>query len=87
MKWEIKFDSKAEKELKKLDKSAQTRILNYIEERLVRSPLDFGENLKEIFHGLRRYRIGYYRLICEIQEEIITILIVKIGHRKNSYKN
>lgn len=85
MSWIVRFDLKAAKELRKLDRTTQKRIIKYIDECLTTFPFDYGEELKGHLGGLRRYRIGDYRIICEIQEEIVTILVLKIGHRKNIY--
>lgn len=88
MAWTIKFESLALKELKKLDKPARNRIERFIDE------LACGENPRskgialqgERFRGLWRYRVGDYRLICQIKDREVIILILDIGHRKEVYR-
>jgi mRNA interferase RelE/StbE len=46
-----------------------------------------GEPLKENMAGLWRYRVGDYRLICEIQNDVLQVLVINIGHRKDVYKH
>ncbi len=86
MVWKISYDTKVEKDFKKLSTEVKKRIIKYINERVAVAPFDFGDDLKGNLHGLRRYRVGDYRIICEIQENIITILVLSIGHRRNVYK-
>lgn len=88
MAWTINISDIAEKQIKKLDKSTQKRILDYLNDRLegCKNPHHFGEPLKGNKSGLWRYRVGDYRIICEIQEEKITVLVLAVGHRREVYK-
>ena len=64
----------------------QKRILDYMDEvALLENPRSRGKALVENMRGLWRYRVGDYRVICEIQEARIIISVLKIGHRKNIY--
>ena len=82
----IEYTETARKQLKKLDKTIQKRILDYMDEvALLEDPRSRGKALVENMRGLWRYRIGDYRVICEIQESRIIISVLKIGHRKNIY--
>ncbi len=87
MSWAYSFGSAALKELKKLDRQAQKNILAYLDERVTArdDPRDFGKALKGDLAGLWRYRIGDYRLICELRNQEWLILVVTVGHRKNVY--
>ena len=60
------------------------RIKQAIEERLVQDPIHFGKPLRYSFKGCRRMRVGHYRVIFKLEAK--TVLIVKIAHRKESYK-
>lgn len=81
----IEYTETARKQLKKLDKTMQKRILDYMDEvALLENPRSRGKALVENMRGLWRYRVGDYR-ICEIQESRIIISVLKIGHRKNIY--
>ncbi|NTW55319.1 MAG: type II toxin-antitoxin system RelE/ParE family toxin [Chlorobaculum sp.] len=87
MAWKIEFTSSAEKELAKLDKSAAKRILKYLRERVSGDPKSSGKALKGGLSGLWRYRVGDYRVICEINNETITVLVLRVGHRKEIYQS
>ena len=82
----IEYTETARKQLKKLDKTMQKRILDYMDEvALLENPRSRGKALVENMRGLWRYRVGDYRVICEIQESRIIISVLKIGHHKNIY--
>ena len=82
----IEYTETARKQLKKLDKTIQKRILDYMDEvGRLENPRSRGKALVENMRGLWRYRVGDYRVICEIQESRIIISVLKIGHRKNIY--
>ena len=82
----IEYTETARKQLKKLDKTIQKRILDYMDEvALLENPRSRGKALVENMRGLWRYRVGDYMVICEIQESRIIISVLKIGHRKNIY--
>ncbi len=85
MDWKINFTSSVKKIFKKLDKTTQVQIDNYIQKRISQNPFQYGENLKGNLQGLRRYRVGDYRVLCEIHEETVTILVITIGHRSSVY--
>ena len=87
MKYKVVFSDRAIKELKKMDKHTSALILGWIEKNLdgCENPRVHGKGLVENRSGQWRYRIGDYRLICEIQDEKITILVLEVGHRKNIY--
>ena len=82
----IEYTETARKQLRKLDRTMQKRILDYMDEVApLENPRSRGKALVENMRGLWRYRIGDYRVICEIQESRIIISMLKIGHRKNIY--
>ena len=87
MNYQVVFTDVAKKQLKKLDKSISSLILGWIEKNLANTsnPRQFGKCLVGNRSNQWRYRIGDYRLICSIQDEKITILVLEIGHRKNIY--
>lgn len=87
--WQIKFEDKPRKFLKKLDKNTETQILKYLH-KIINSntnPKSFGKPLLANMSGLWRYRVGDYRIICNIEDNILLILVVDIGHRAEVYKN
>lgn len=85
--WKVEFDAKAQSELLSLDKQIQKRVVAFLERVLLReNPKSLGEPLKGGLSGLWRYRVGDYRLICKIEEKILTIITLSVGHRKEVYK-
>ena len=87
MVWLIKFDPRAMKELKKLDRVAQKRIITYLKKQVAvqNNPRLFGKSLTGDKQGLWCYRVGNYRVICELLDEDLTISVIKVGHRKSVY--
>lgn len=87
MTWQIKFDPRAVKELKKIDKKAQKRIIDYLKKQVATqdNPRIFGKSLKGDKRGFWRYRVGDYRIICDLLDDTMIILVIKIGHRQSVY--
>lgn len=80
------FADKARKEFLKLDKPIQKQIQTFIVKlQGLENPRSSGKALGENLVGRWRYRVGDYRLVCEIDDDKILITILKIGHRKNVY--
>jgi mRNA interferase RelE/StbE len=66
--WSVEWDERARKELRRLDPGVQRQILEYVRDRVATDdPRRFGRPLRGTMHGLWRYRIGSYRLICQIE--------------------
>jgi mRNA interferase RelE/StbE len=86
--WRIEFHPEAAKELRKLDRKAAARIVRTLETRI--APLDdprtLGAPLKGEHQGYWRWRIGDYRVIARIEDQRITILIVRVAHRREAYR-
>lgn len=87
MKYHVQFSKSAVKALKKLDKYTSALILAWIEKNLENcsDPRAHGKGLTSNHSGEWRYRIGDYRLIADIQDDKILILIINIGHRRDIY--
>lgn len=87
MAWTVEVSDYAEKQLRKLDKPIQKRLLDWLEDRIegCKNPRHFGEPLRGELAGLWRYRIGDYRVICEIQEKQLVVLALAVGHRREIY--
>ena len=88
MKYKVIFTDRAKKELKKMDKYISALIIGWIEKNLegCSNPRLYGKGLVGNKSGQWRYRIGDYRIICEINEEEIIILVLEVGHRKQIYE-
>ncbi len=87
MNWQIEVSETAAKQLERLDKPVQARIFKYLKERLLntKNPRAFGKGLTGDKAGLWRYRVGDYRIICQVKDEIVTVLVLEVGHRKTIY--
>lgn len=85
--WKIEWDSKALKEAKKLDRNARKKIVEYLEKRVLASqnPYQFGKPLKGNKAGIWRYRVGNYRILCQIEDRALIVLVIAVGHRKDIY--
>ncbi len=88
MGWTVEISDIAERQLRKLDRPVQKRILDWLEDRIegCKNPRHFGESLKGDYAGFWRYRVGNYRVLCDIQDEKVLVLVLAIGHRREVYK-
>ena len=86
--YKVDYTSRAIKQLMKLDKHTRKLIYAWIDKNLqgCTNPRNHGKGLVANRSGQWRYRIGDYRIICEIQDAKITILVLEVGHRKNIYE-
>ena len=87
MAWKIEFDPAALKELSKLDKPVEQRILKFLRERVARldDPRQIGASLQGTLSGLWKYRVGDYRLICSVEADRFVVLVLRLGHRREIY--
>ncbi|MEG2992316.1 MAG: type II toxin-antitoxin system RelE/ParE family toxin [Citrobacter sp.] len=89
MAWRIEFEDAALKELAKLDKQVARRILVFLRERVavLDDPRSVGEALKGSRLGeFWKYRVGDYRIITNIEDGVMRILVLKIGNRREIYR-
>ena len=86
--WRVEFDIRAEKKKKKLAPETRRQILRFFQERIATDldPRRFGKGLTANLSGLWRYRIEDYRVICQIQDDTLVVLALKIGHRREIYR-
>ena len=87
MQYKVIFAEKAKKQLKKLDKHIAALIIGWLEKNIqnCENPRLHGKGLVENKSGQWRYRIGDYRVICEIQDKEIIVLVLEVGHRRDIY--
>ena len=86
MMWSLEFSSSVLKDLRKIPKGDQERILKYLQKiAQLSSPRDCGKPLKGK-KELWRYRVGDYRMICTLEDKQCTILVLVVRHRKNVYQ-
>ncbi len=88
MAWTVEYTDTAKGQLRKLDKQTARRIVDYMDARVAGSddPRSAGKALTGPLGGLWRYRIGDYRVICELRDEVLVVLVLRIGHRKAVYR-
>ncbi len=88
MAWKVEFTNIAERGIAKLDQEASRRILRFFRERVVglEDPRRIAEPLQGEFRGLWRFRIGDYRAICDIEKNMLLILVLEVGHRREIYR-
>lgn len=89
MAWQIRFTAQADKAMSKQDAQVNRRIINFLEERIANldDPRSVGEALKGSRLGeFWKYRVGDWRIICDIQDEALVILALNIGNRREVYK-
>ena len=88
MAWTVEISDVAERQLQKLDRPVKKRILDWLEDRIegCKNPRHFGEPLKGDRAGFWRYRIGDYRVLCDIQDEQLVVLVLTIGHCRQVYR-
>lgn len=88
MKYKVRYEKEAQKALKKMDMFQAKIILNWIEANLVNTdnPRIHGKGLTANKSGVWRYRVGAYRIIADIQDNEVMILILTVGHRSEVYK-
>ena len=89
MAWKVELDPAAERELNKLDPQVARRILSFLHDRVsvLDDPRSIGEALKGSKLGeFWKYRVGDYRIVGSIEDNILRILVVKIGNRREVYR-
>lgn len=89
MTWRIEFQQLAVKQLKKLTKSEANRIVSFLADRVAQD--DNPRRTSAALQGSEigsfwRYRVGDYRIICDIQDHKLVVLVVEIGHRREIYR-
>ncbi len=87
MSWVYRFDERALKEFRKLGKQAHRDILASLDKRIAGEgdPRRIGKGLKADLAGIWRYRVGHYRILCQIKDGELLVLVVVVGDRKDVY--
>lgn len=88
MAWTVEISDVAERQLGKLDAPVRRRVLDWLEDRIegCKNPRHFGEALKGGHAGLWRYRVGDWRILCDIRDDRLVVLALAVGHRREIYR-
>ena len=88
MAWTVDYADTAKEQLRKLDKQTARRIVDYMDERItgLDNPRSTGKALTGPLGGLWRYRVGDCRVICDIQDGALRVLVVQVGNRREVYR-
>lgn len=88
MAWAIDYTDTAKTQLRKLDQQMARRILDYMDERIasMENPRSTGKALTGPLGGLWRYRVGDCRVVCDIQDGALRVLVVELGNRREIYR-
>lgn len=86
--YRVKISEKAIKSLKNFDKQIARMIIAWIEKNLegTNDPRKTGKGLSHDKKGIWRYRVGNYRILANIRDDELIILVIEFGHRKDIYK-
>ena len=86
--WSLKFSDKAEKQLSKMDSNTRRIIISWLLKNIdgCADPRLLGKGLIADHSGVWRYRIGSYRILCDLQDDILVVLALNIDHRSKVYK-
>lgn len=86
--YKVEYTPKAVRQLAKLDKNTRKLIYAWIDKNLqnCENPRQHGKGLTANRSSQWRYRVGDYRLVADIQDDRVIILMLNIGHRKDVYK-
>lgn len=84
MSYKVEYSKVAEKQIKKLDNYTKVMLLNWITKNIVdcENPRSHGKALKGNSKNQWRYRVGNYRILCDIEDDRLVILVINVGHRK-----
>lgn len=87
--WTIEYNELVQKEIRKIDPQIRQRIRSFLHDRI--ASLDDPRQTGSALHGSElgnywRYRVGDYRIICDIQDHKLVVLVIEIGHRREIYR-
>ncbi len=87
MMWNLTYSEKARKQLRKLDPLQRRMVLAWLDKHIDQcdNPRRFGTAMKGNWHGYWRYRIGVYRVLVDIQDDIVRVEVVHLAHRRDVY--
>jgi mRNA interferase RelE/StbE len=86
--WTIEITATAQKQIGKLDREVARQIYRFLRERVAteENPRRMGKRLMATGREVWRYRVGDYRILCDIRDERLVVMVVKVGHRSEIYR-
>jgi len=86
--WKVELTAPARRQLSRLDRQNADRVVRFLKERVVPAddPRSLGKAMQGTLSGSWAYRVGDYRLLCKIQDHIVTVVVIEIGHRGDIYR-
>lgn len=88
MAWTIDYSDTAKRQLRKIDKQTARRIVDFMDKRVagLENPRSTGKALTGPLGNFWRYRVGDCRVICDIQDDTLRVLVVRVGNRRAIYR-
>ena len=88
MNWDYRISRKALKHIQKLGKPASRQLFQYLDEKIsgAENPRQWDKELKGELKNLWSFRSGDYRILCQLEDQILIVLVIAVGHRKTIYK-
>lgn len=85
--WKIEFSDRARRDLRKFNRQIRDRLINFIKDlQTLPNPRSIGKVLSGPLGSYWCYRMGDYRIICNIRDNVLVIEIIRLGHRREIYK-
>lgn len=88
MSWDYAIHEDASRDLDRLGLAARAEITAWLEKRIrgAANPEQFGKPLQGSKHGLWRYRVRDYRILCRLEKKVLIVVVVAVGHRSSIYE-
>lgn len=88
MRYKVAYTKTAVKQFRKMDRTIAAFIMSFIEEKLVecKDPRAYGKALQGSMSEIWRYRVGDYRILAKIEDQLLIITVIEVGHRKSIYE-
>jgi mRNA interferase RelE/StbE len=88
VKWGYRIEEEAKRDLKKLGPQAARKVVDYLDKRIkgASDPRAHGKPLRGDKHGLWRYRVEDYRILARIEDALVVVTVVAVGHRRDVYR-
>ena len=89
MSWDYRLEESAKRDLRDIGPTAVREILDFLDKRIVGAsdPEQFGKPLRSGLKGFWRYRVQDYRIICRLENKILIVVVVAVGHRSSVYED